>query len=42
MHTNFPVVHSELWKQIDALELDDPNSPFPFSARLARDNGWSW
>lgn len=31
----------KLWAQIQALDLDDPDASFPFSNRLARDNGWS-
>ena len=31
----------ELWARLDALSLDDVDAAFPFSARLARDNGWS-
>jgi hypothetical protein len=27
--------------RLDALELDEPGAAFPFSARLARKNGWS-
>ena len=30
-----------LWDRLDALSLDDMDAEFPFSARLARDNGWS-
>ncbi|MDC7674768.1 glycine-rich domain-containing protein [Asticcacaulis machinosus] len=30
-----------LWHRIDAYLLDDPESDFSFSRRLARDNGWS-
>lgn len=30
-----------LWQRLQDFELDDPSSAFPFSARLARDNGWS-
>lgn len=30
----------ELWNRIDAFELDDPDSDFSFSDRLARENGW--
>ncbi len=31
----------ELWTRLSALSLDDPTAEFPFSKRLARDNGWS-
>lgn len=31
----------ELLVQLEALELDEPAATFPFSARLARENGWS-
>jgi hypothetical protein len=31
----------ELWKKIEAFELDDLESPLTFSARLARDNRWT-
>ena len=30
-----------LWQQIEAFALDEPTAAFPFSHRLARDNGWS-
>ncbi len=29
-----------LWDRLNSIELDDPDAAFPFSARLARDNGW--
>jgi hypothetical protein len=29
-----------LWQKIRYLPIDDPKSALPFSARLARDNGW--
>lgn len=29
-----------LWDRLNSVELDDPCATFPFSARLARDNGW--
>jgi uncharacterized protein (TIGR04222 family) len=32
--------HLELWKRVEGFSLDDSNSAFPFSERLARDNGW--
>ncbi|MBU6455040.1 MAG: hypothetical protein KGS72_24935 [Cyanobacteria bacterium REEB67] len=31
----------ELWPRIKAYELDKPNVPFPFSARLMKEQGWS-
>jgi hypothetical protein len=31
----------ELWRRIEAVELDELGVELPFSARLARDNGWS-
>lgn len=31
----------ELWNKIHAFELDDPESAYSFSDRLARENGWS-
>ena len=31
----------ELYERIFAYEFDAPGSTFPFSARLARENGWS-
>lgn len=31
----------ELWDKIKEFELDDPNSAFCFSQRLARENNWS-
>jgi hypothetical protein len=30
-----------LWRRISAFELDEASSHLPFSARLARENGWS-
>jgi hypothetical protein len=32
---------SWLWMRISVFELDDAKSPLPYSARLARENGWS-
>ncbi|BCM91738.1 hypothetical protein IAD21_03613 [Abditibacteriota bacterium] len=32
--------HSELWRKLEALDLDG-NAQLTFSARLARDNGWT-
>ncbi len=31
-----------LWTKISAFKLDDENSSFKFSTRLARDNGWTF
>ena len=31
----------ELWQRIQNFELDDPGIDFKFSARLARENGWT-
>ena len=33
--------HLELWTRIAAFDLDAVDAELPFSARLARDNGWS-
>jgi hypothetical protein len=30
-----------LWQRLEAFQLDDPDAPFRFSDRLARENGWS-
>ena len=32
---------SPLWNRIQSFELDDPSATLPFSARLAREQGWS-
>jgi len=32
---------SKLWQRIEGFEIDDPADEFPFSARLARANGWT-
>ena len=32
---------SALWRSIDGFEIDDPQATLPFTARLARENGWS-
>ncbi|MEO0529469.1 MAG: hypothetical protein AAF266_02715 [Planctomycetota bacterium] len=32
--------HRELWRRIEAFELDDPQASLTFSRRLARENGW--
>jgi len=31
----------DLWERLSKLQLDSPGAAFPFSRRLARDNGWS-
>lgn len=31
----------ELWIKLQSFEIDDPNSDFTFTMRLARENGWS-
>lgn len=31
----------QLWQKIEGFRLDDPEAGFQFSARLARENGWS-
>ncbi|MDV6329292.1 hypothetical protein [Asticcacaulis sp. 201] len=35
------VLNTALWQAINAYELDNADAAFPFSRRLARDNGWS-
>lgn len=35
------VTNHALWKRIEAVEFDRLDAAFPFSARLARDNGWT-
>lgn len=35
------VTDTALWQAINAYELDNADAAFPFSRRLARDNGWS-
>jgi len=35
------VTDTALWQAINAYELDNADAVFPFSRRLARDNGWS-
>jgi len=36
-----PVVNQSLWPAIRAFELDEPGAAFPFTARLAAEQGWS-
>jgi hypothetical protein len=31
----------EVWQRLSQFEIDDPRAPYPFSARLAKENGWS-
>jgi hypothetical protein len=31
----------ELWQRLEAFELDDADAAYPWSQRLARENGWS-
>jgi uncharacterized protein (TIGR04222 family) len=33
--------HQELWRRIEAFELDEPGAARPFSARLAEEQGWA-
>ena len=33
--------HKELYLRIEEYNLDDPTAPYPFTARLAAENGWS-
>ena len=33
--------HNELYLRIEEDNLDDPTAPYPFTARLAAENGWS-
>ena len=30
-----------LWEKLDEFEIDDPNSDYTFSMRLARENRWN-
>lgn len=32
---------NELWRKLEETNLDAEDAPFPFSAKLARENGWS-
>lgn len=34
-------LQQELWQRIRAHRLDDPDAAFPFSAKLAREEGWT-
>lgn len=34
-------VHFELWKKLEAYELDAPDASLPFTSRLAREQGWT-
>jgi len=33
--------HEILWKKIQAFPLDEPQASFPFSKKLAKENGWT-
>ena len=33
--------NSDLWQRVQAFAIDSAGTEFPFSARLARENGWS-
>lgn len=33
--------HQALLKRLEDYDLDNPNSTFPFSAKLAKENGWT-
>ena len=37
MNTN----QTELWQRLEQFQLDEAQVAFPFTARLARENGWS-
>lgn len=39
--TNATLTRTNLWLRLQACELDNPDASFPFSRRLARENGWS-
>jgi hypothetical protein len=41
MKPNIPPQQGNLWAKLDAFDLDDKDSSFTFSARLARENGWN-
>jgi uncharacterized protein (TIGR04222 family) len=34
--------HVELWRRIERFQIDSPEAALPFSARLARENNWSF
>jgi hypothetical protein len=36
-----PAFDAELWARLEAFSIDDAAAEFPFSARLAQENGWS-
>ena len=36
-----PIVNTQLWVKISSFEIDDCDSEFKLSNRLARENGWS-
>src|SRR5687768_4400903 len=31
----------EVWQRLEQFEIDEPGASYPFSARLAKENGWS-
>ncbi len=31
----------EVWQRLSQFEIDEPGAAYPFSARLAKENGWS-
>jgi uncharacterized protein (TIGR04222 family) len=33
--------HADLYARIQTFALDDPDAPFPFSRKLAKENGWT-
>src|SRR5687768_4358579 len=33
--------HQEVYQRIEAYHIDDPTASYPFTARLAAENGWS-
>ncbi len=39
--TIVPFQDNPLWQKMTHFQLDDPESDFPFTYRLARENGWS-
>jgi len=41
MNPNMSPQQAQLWANLQAFRLDEPQASFPFSARLARENDWS-
>lgn len=37
---NIPAQHAEVWRKIKAFRFDKPGAAYPFSRRLADENGW--